>query len=84
MAQTVGLLPLGMRPMVSATQTVPVPVSLVDLVLPFGIAGFILSGAQVMEFFPTGGSPFQMLIGHDIICRGILTPSFDGHFTFAI
>jgi len=83
-SQTVGLQPMGMRPMISATQTVPVPVYLVDLVLPFGAAGFILSGAQVMEFSPTGGSPFQMLIGRDIICRGILTLSFDGHFTFAI
>ena len=51
---------------------------------PIWRAGFILSGAQVMEFSPTGSSPFQMLIGRDIICRGILTLSFDGHFTFAI
>jgi hypothetical protein len=37
-AQSVGLEPMGMRPMVSATQTVPVPVYLVDLVLPFACA----------------------------------------------
>jgi hypothetical protein len=83
-AQTVGLQPMGMRQMISATQTVPVPVYLVDLVLPFGAAGFVLSSAQVMEFSPTGGSAFQMLIGRDIICRGILTMSFDGHFSFAL
>ena len=83
-AQTVGLRPMGLRPMVSATQTVPVPVYLVALVLPFGTAGFILSGTQVVEFAPTGGSPFQMLIGRDIICRGILSLSFDGHFACAI
>jgi len=83
-AQTLGLQPIGMRQMVSATHTVPVPVYLVDLVLPFGTAGFMLSGAQVMEFSPTGGSAFQILVGRDIICRGILTLSFDGHFSFAI
>ena len=32
-AQTVGLQPIGMRQIVSATHTVPVPVYLVDLVL---------------------------------------------------
>jgi hypothetical protein len=83
-AQTAGLQPIGMHQMVSATHTVPVPVYLVDLVLPFGTAGFVLSGAQVMEFSPSGASPFQMLVGRDIICRGILTLSFDGHFSFAI
>jgi hypothetical protein len=75
---------MGLRSMVSATQMVPVPVYLVDLVLPFGTAGFILSGAQVVEFSPTGGSAFQMLIGRDILCRRVLTLSFDGHFAFAI
>jgi Aspartyl protease len=83
-AQTVGLRLMGLRSMVSATQTLSVPVYLVDLVLPFGAAGFILSGAQVVEFSPTAGSAFQMLVGRDIICRGILTLSFDGHFAFAI
>jgi hypothetical protein len=83
-AQTVGLQPVGMRPMVSATESVPVNVYLVDLLLPFGAAGFILPGAQVLEFTPAGGSPFQMLVGRDVICQGALTISFDGHFTFCL
>jgi hypothetical protein len=83
-AQSVGLQPIGMRPMVSATHSVPVNVYLVDLFLPFGAAGFIVQGAQVMEFFPEGSAPFQMLLGRDIICRGTLTLSFDGHFTFSL
>jgi hypothetical protein len=73
-----------MRPMVSATESVPVNVYLVDLLLPFGAAGFILPGAQVLEFTPAGGSPFQMLVGRDVICQGALTISFDGHFTFCL
>jgi len=31
-----------------------------------------------------GGSPFQILVGRDIIGRGVLTLSFDGHFTFSL
>lgn len=70
--------------MVSATQAVPVNIYLVDLILTFGAAVFVVSGAQVMEFVPLGGSPFQILVGRDLICRGTLTMSFDGHFTFSI
>ena len=58
-AQTVGLLPIGMRPMTSATHSVPVNVYLVDLLLPFGGAGFLVSGMQVMEFAPAGSSPLS-------------------------
>lgn len=83
-AQTVGLQAIGMRPMTSATQSVPVNVYLVDLFLPFGNAGFIVSAAQVLEFAPAGGSPFQILLGRDILCRGTFTLSFDGHFTFSL
>ena len=83
-AQTVGLQPIGKRSMVSATQAVPVNVYLVDFVLPFGAAGLVLQGTQVMEFSPGGNSPFQILVGRDIICQGILTMSFDGHFTFSL
>ena len=83
-AQTVGLQPIGMRPMTSATHSVPVNVYLVDLLLPFGTAGFVVSGMQVIEFAPAGGSPFQILVGRDILCRGTFTLSFDGHFTFSL
>jgi hypothetical protein len=83
-AQTVGLQPIGKRPMVSATESAPVNVYLVDLLLPFGAAGFVSPGTQVMEFLPEGNSPFQILVGRDIICRGVLTISFDGHFTFSV
>ena len=83
-AQAVGLNPIGKRPMTSATHSVPVNLYLVDLLLPFGNAGFILNNTQVMEFVPFGGSPFQMLVGRDIICKGAFTLSFDGHFTVCI
>ncbi|MBI1928060.1 aspartyl protease family protein [Candidatus Poribacteria bacterium] len=83
-AQSVGLQPIGMRPMTSATHSVPVNVYLVDLLLPFGNGVHILNNVKVLEFIPVGGSPFQMLVGRDIICRGTFTISFDGHFTFSL
>jgi hypothetical protein len=57
-------------------------VYLVDLLLPFGAAGLVAPGVQVLEF--VGGGPIQMLVGRDILCMGVFTISFDGHFTFSI
>lgn len=82
--QSVGLRPIGMQSMLSATQAIPVHVYLVDLLLPFGSAGLIQPGIRVMEFFAGGASPFQILVGRDILCQGTFTISFDGHFTFAL
>lgn len=83
-AQAVGLRPIGKRPMTSATHSVPVNVYLLDLLLPFGATSLVVPGKQVMEFAQPGGGPFQVLIGRDIICQGVFTMSFDGHFTFSI
>lgn len=83
-AQAVNLEPMGKRPMTSATHSIPVNIYLVDLFFPFGKAGFIQPNIQVMEFTPAGESPFQMLVGRDIICQGTFALSFDGHFTFCL
>ena len=83
-AQRLRLNPIGMRDMNSATHTVPVNVYLVDLFLPFGATAYVVRGTQVMEFSPGQGSPYQILLGRDIICRGVLTMSFDGHLTLSL
>jgi len=83
-AQAVGLQPIGQRSMTSATQSVPVNVYLADLVLPFGAGGFLVGSATVMELNAGQGSPFQMLLGRDIVCRGSLNLTFDGHFTLCL
>jgi hypothetical protein len=57
---------------------------LVDLVITFGATGYLVASTQVLEFAPPDGSPYQMLVGRDIICRGALAMSFDGHFTFSL
>lgn len=82
-AATVGLQPIGLRAMTSATHAVPVNVYLVDLAIAFGNSNHIISCLQVMEFNPHH-SPFQMLLGRDVLCRGVFTMSFDGHYTLSL
>jgi Aspartyl protease len=82
--QAVGLHSVGMQPMISATQTIPVPVYLVDLLFPFGTAGLLQAGITVMEFAASPNSLFQILLGRNILYRGVFTMSFDGHFTFSL
>jgi predicted aspartyl protease len=82
--QAVGLQPIGMRPMVSATHSVPVNAYLVDLIVLFGGQGFIIKATQVMEFSPGGNPAFEILVGRDIICKGTLSLSFDGHFSLSL
>ena len=53
--------------MVSATQAIPAHLYLVDLLLPFGSAGLLQQGIQVMEVQIPGTHPFQMLLGCDIL-----------------
>jgi len=83
-ANAVGLQPTGMRPMGSAThQGVPTNTYLADLGILFsGIWWF--PGSQIFEFRPPANGPYQILLGRDILCQGILSVSFDGHFTFSI
>jgi len=83
-AGALALPPVGMRPLISATHAIPVNAYLVDIVLPFGSVGYIVRDTQVVEFSPPQGSPFQILVGRDIICKGALTLSFDGHFTLSL
>jgi predicted aspartyl protease len=83
-AQALGLNPSGKRPMVSATHTVATNEYIVDLVVPFGNLNLVMNAQQVMEFTAPAGSPFQILMGRDLICRGSLHLSFDGHFTFSL
>lgn len=83
-AQSLSLSAIGMQPMISANQSAPTNVYLVDLVLPFGAGGFVEAGMSVLEFSPPAASPFQMLLGRDILCQGHFSLSFDGHYTFSI
>lgn len=83
-ATAAGLIAIGKLPMVSATQTIPMDFYLADILLPMGTAGLHLPNMQLMEFNCDPNSPFQILVGRDILARGVLTVSFDGHFSFSV
>jgi hypothetical protein len=83
-ARMLSIAPIGMRQMTSAHQTAPVNVYQVDLVILFGNQARAFQHHQVVEFAAPPASSFQVLIGRDIICRGVLTMSFDGHFSFSL
>jgi hypothetical protein len=74
-----------MQQMASATHVVPVNTYLIDVGIVFGGAiWWEFTNLQVLEFQPSAGSPYEMLIGRDMICQGALAISFDGHYTFSI
>lgn len=81
---TIGLTPVGMEAVQSATGVTPMNYYLADLILPFGEAGFVFQATRVSEFAGSAGGPFQMLLGRDVLCEGVFTLNFDGSFTFSI
>lgn len=83
-ANLAGLVAMGKLPMVSATNTIPMDTYLADIILPMGNAGLLLQNMQIMEFNCDPNCPFQMLLGRDILSKGVLTVSFDGHYSFSV
>ena len=71
--------------MVGATGKKPVNSYLVDFELAFGNMSAHMGDLVVFEF---GGlqnrSPFDVLIGRDVLFKGVLTTAFSNHFTFSI
>ncbi len=70
--------------MISATHTIPMFTYLVDFFIPFDNVYYRMNSVQVMEFNLGVDSQFQILFGRDILCKGIFTLCFDGHFSFSI
>jgi predicted aspartyl protease len=82
--RTLNLNSIGLREMVSATDTSPVNVYLTNLIIPFNSEMVVFPNTQVLEFAIGINSPFQLLLGRDVLCKGTFTLSFDGHFTFSL
>lgn len=83
-ATQIGLKPSGMRLVASATHSVPMNIYLVDLVFTFGQVANVRPAVETIEFAVDASSPFQMLLGRDVLCTGVFTMSHDGHFTFSL
>lgn len=83
LAAGMALQPLGRTEIQGATGSTDVNTYYVDLFLSVGPQSLGVTNLEVCEFDP-GRAPFQVLIGRDIICRGVLTMDFSGRFTFSI
>ena len=98
LAQSANLPLIGKRSFGTAGGVVAANIYLADIGIPFGalpagVAGqtvtaqvasvATLPNVTVMEFHCP--SPhFNMLLGRDILCQGLLTLGFDGRYTFSI
>ena len=83
MAADLALEPCGLIEVQGATGSTKVNTYYVDFILSFGPQSLVVAGMEVCEFDPGKGS-FQVLIGRDVICQGVLTMDFSGRFTFSI
>ena len=83
LAKHLDLSPRGKIAIQGATGSRPVNAYHVDLMLSFGSQSGVIENLDVCEFDP-GQAPFQVLIGRDVLCRGVLTMDFSGRFTFSI
>ena len=77
------LQPTGRVQMVGATGAGDVNQYLVDLLLQFGTQHIGIPDHRAASF--GSGSPhYDVLIGRDILCKGVFTMDFAGRFTFSV
>lgn len=91
--EAINLHPIGRTSMANAGGTADANVYDVHIALltdpaqnPDGTVGVqarLFRNLRVLEFVPDGNTPYQALIGRDILRIGMLTTSRDGHFSFA-
>jgi len=82
--QELGLQPTGRRrALVGTMQSGPVQTYCVTLVLPMNGDPGVFTALEVLEA-PLDDGPIQVLLGLDILCRGVFTMNYDGHFTLSL
>ena len=82
-AKHVGLKPMGKIHTVGVTGASAMNQYKVDLLLQFGPSTIAMPNLLVGEF-TIPSTNFEVLIGRDIICQGVLTMDFSGRFSFLV
>ena len=82
-AQSIKLSPVSKIEMQGATGSNQMNQYRIDLILQFGKQSQILSNFLAIEY-SAHSNLHDVLIGRDIICIGVLTMDFSGHFSFSI
>jgi predicted aspartyl protease len=80
--EALALVPIGMCDMLTAGETLACPIYLADVIIPFGDTDFALTDVKLLEF--NAPKDLDILLGRDILCRGHLSLSFDGHLAFSL
>lgn len=84
LVRKLGLQPTGRTGVQGATGAMDVDTHVVDLMLRFGrYSAVVIENLEVCEL-DLGSAPFDVLVGRDILCQGVLTMDFAGRFTFSI
>ena len=83
-AASLNLTPIGIAPLQAAGGVHNANKYIVDLVLGFGNSHIVFPNLEVCEFNVPAAMPFQLLIGMDVLRKGVFTMSFDGRFTFSV
>jgi predicted aspartyl protease len=81
--ETLSLSPISKASIQAAGGVHSANVFLVDLTLIFGAESLVIPNTKVTDFSINDSSPFQALLGRDILSTGVFTMSFDGHFTLS-
>ena len=83
LASSLGLKPSGKTLVQGVTGAMQVNSYAVDLMLGFGAHSAVIENLEVCEL-DLGQARFNMLIGRDVLCRGVLTMDLAKRFTFSI
>ena len=83
LASSLGLKPSGKTLVQGVTGAMQVNSYAVDLMLGFGAHSAVIENLEVCEL-DLGQARFNMPIGRDVLCRGVLTMDFAKRFTFSI
>ena len=83
LATDLGLQAIGRKRVQGVTGEKEVNRHTVDFVLGFGAQSIVIGNLEVYEIDPVN-APFDVLVGRDILCRGVFTMDFSGRFTFSI
>ena len=84
LAQKLNLRPSGKVSVSGATGASEMNQYMIDLLLQFGQISNAITEHVVTEFTSNSTTAYDMLVGRDIICRGVFTMDFSGRFSFSI
>ena len=84
LAQKLDLRPSGKVSVSGAAGASEMNQYMIDLLLQFGQISNAITEHVVTEFTSSSATAQDMLVGRDIICRGVFTMDFSGRFSFSI